>query len=92
MVPKEFFQRRTSFVWVSPEAVVWRCSVEKLFLEISQNSQENTCVRVSFRPKPYTPPFFTTFKLQVFAVDQVCNISNKYQPPINLAKYKYFCV
>ena len=24
------------------EAVVWRCSVKKLFLEISQNSQENT--------------------------------------------------
>ena len=31
-----------------PEAVVWRCSVEKVFLEISQNSQENTCARVSF--------------------------------------------
>ena len=25
-----------------------RCSVKKLFLEISQNSQENTCTRVSF--------------------------------------------
>ena len=30
------------------EAVVWRCSVGKVFLEISQNSQENTCARVSF--------------------------------------------
>ena len=30
------------------EAVVWRCSVEKVFLEISKNSQENTCDRVSF--------------------------------------------
>ena len=34
------------------EAVVWRCSaagsVEKMFLEISQNSQENTCARVPF--------------------------------------------
>ena len=30
------------------EAVVWRCSVKKVFLEISQNSQENTCARVSF--------------------------------------------
>ena len=29
------------------EAVVWRCSVKKLFLEFSQNSQENTCARVS---------------------------------------------
>ena len=30
-----------------PEAVVERCSVKKVFLETSQNSQENTCVRVS---------------------------------------------
>ena len=30
------------------EAVTQRCSVEKVFLEISQNSQEITCVRVSF--------------------------------------------
>ena len=30
------------------EAVVPRWSFEKLFLEISQNSQENTCARVSF--------------------------------------------
>ena len=30
------------------KAVVRRCSVKKLFLEISQNSQENTCARVSF--------------------------------------------
>ena len=29
------------------EAVVQRCSFKKVFLEISQNSQENTCVRVS---------------------------------------------
>ena len=29
------------------EAVVQRFSVEKEFLEISQNSQENTCARVS---------------------------------------------
>ena len=31
----------------SSEAVTRRCSVKKLFLEISQNSQENTCSRVS---------------------------------------------
>ena len=30
------------------EAVGQRCSVKKAFLEISQNSQENTCARVSF--------------------------------------------
>ena len=30
------------------EAVVQRCSVEKVFLEISQNSQENTYATVFF--------------------------------------------
>ena len=31
----------------NPEAVAQRCPVKKVFLEISQNSQENTCARVS---------------------------------------------
>ena len=30
------------------EAVVWRCSSKLVFLKISQISQENTCVGVSF--------------------------------------------
>ena len=30
------------------EVVVQRCSVKKVFLTVSQNSQENTCARVSF--------------------------------------------
>ena len=30
------------------EAVAQRCYVKKVFLEISQNSQENTYARVSF--------------------------------------------
>ena len=30
------------------EAAAQRCSLKKVFLEISQNSQENTCARVSF--------------------------------------------
>ena len=30
------------------EAVVQRCSAKKMFLKISQNSQENTCARVFF--------------------------------------------
>ena len=35
-------------VTVSPEAVARLCSVKKAFLEISQNSRENTCARVFF--------------------------------------------
>ena len=30
------------------EAVVRRCSIKNVFVEISQNSQENTCARLSF--------------------------------------------
>ena len=33
------------------EKVVQRCSVKMAFLKISQNSQENTCARVSFLTK-----------------------------------------
>ena len=35
-------------MFITTEAVVQRCSLKKMFLEISQNSQENTCTRVSF--------------------------------------------
>ena len=38
-LPKTFMTYRSSHQ---------RCSVKKVFLEISQNSQENTCARVSF--------------------------------------------
>ena len=36
---------------VNAEAVTQRCSVKKLFSEVSQNSQENTCTRVTFSIK-----------------------------------------
>ena len=36
------------FLLLQTEAVVRRCSVNKVFLEISQNSQEDACVRDSF--------------------------------------------
>ena len=39
------------YVTYTSEAVVRRCSVENVFLEISQNSLENTCARVSFLNK-----------------------------------------
>ena len=34
--------------WLSSEAVTGGVLHEKVFLEISQNSQETTCARVSF--------------------------------------------
>ena len=38
------------------KAVAQRCSLKKVFLEISQNSQENTCARVSFLIKLQVAP------------------------------------
>ena len=38
------------------KAVAQTCSVKKVFLEISQNPQENTCARVSFLIKLQAPP------------------------------------
>ena len=46
-----FFHRTppaTASEKVKAEAVVWRCSVKKVLLEMLLNSQENTCARVSF--------------------------------------------
>ena len=40
--------RSQMFKRVLTKAVSRRCSVKKVFLEISQNSPENTCARVSF--------------------------------------------
>ena len=41
------------------EAVSWRCFVKTVFLEISQNSQKNTCARVFFNK-------VANFSLQLF--------------------------
>ena len=41
--------KKVNLLWKElVEAVARRCSVKKVFLEILQNSQENTCARVSF--------------------------------------------
>ena len=34
--------------YLQSEALVRSCSLKKVFLKISQNSQEDTCVRVTF--------------------------------------------
>ena len=44
------------------KAVVWRCSVKTLFLKISQNSEENTCLGASFIKKVLGIRSVTLFK------------------------------
>ena len=46
-----FCHRRGSFTKMFfTEKVTRRCSVKKIFLKMSQNSLENTCARVTYRP------------------------------------------
>ena len=45
-----FLIRDARFLIIT-EAVIWRCSVEKVFLEITQNSQENTCAKKARKAK-----------------------------------------
>ena len=44
----ELNKSQTLIYWISSEAVAQRCSLKKVFWEISRNSQENTRARVSF--------------------------------------------
>ena len=37
-----------SLVGMKEGAVIWRCSVNKVFWKTAQNSQRNTCAGVSF--------------------------------------------
>ena len=63
----------------TPEAVARRCSVKKVFLEISQNSQENTCAIVSF-----------LIKLQVSGLRSVTLLKKRLWQkcfPVNFAKF-----
>ena len=43
----------------STAAVVWKCSVQKVFLEILQNSLENTCARIFFNKVKAACSFIT---------------------------------
>ena len=57
------------------EAVVQSCSTRKMFLKISQNSQESTCARVSFLIKSQAwglQLYYETFA-QVFSCE-ICEI------------------
>ena len=75
------------------EAVVQRCSAKKVFLRISQNSQENTCTRVSFLIKLQACNFIKKETLtQVFSCE-FCKISQNtflYRTPLVAASEAYF--
>ena len=60
---------------ITAEEVAWRCSVKKVLLKISQNSQENTCARVSFLIKLQRPNITKNFRNYTFQlIDDICSI------------------
>ena len=72
----------------SSEAVSQRCSAKKLFLEISQNSQENTCARASFLIKLIKKEILA----QVFSCE-FCEISKNtffYRTPLVAASVSFY--
>ena len=59
------------------EAVAQTCSVKKMFLEISQNLQENTCARVSILIKLQAASNFIKIETLAQAIScEFCEISN----------------
>ena len=67
------------YIWTDhSEAVAQRCSVKKMFLQLLQNSQENTCARVSFLIKLQTSVrnFIKKETLALVLSCQFCEIFN----------------
>ena len=63
------------FDLVCPEAVAQRSPIKKVFLEFSQNSQENTCARVSFLIKLQVCNFIKKETLAQVLFCEFCEIS-----------------
>ena len=57
------------FVSVATEAVPYRFSLKKASLEISQNSQENTCARIPFLIKLHA--YFAKFLRTPFVTEHL---------------------
>ena len=57
--------KNTSFS-VTARSSHQKCSIKKVFLKISQNSQENTCARVSFSKKETLTQAFSCEFLEIF--------------------------
>ena len=86
---KEIFSKlqcglKCRIIWILinlvPEAATWGVLCKKVFLEISQNSRKNTCIRVSFLNKAAG---FRTLA-QVFSCE-FCEISKNifYRTPLD---------
>ena len=80
------------FLFYPAEAVVQRCSVKKVFLEISQNSQKNTCARVSFLIKLQASGFFRIHFFLIVEVSFLHILYEFYEIKLNVMKYTLNCI
>ena len=79
---------------VETEAVAQRCSIKKLFLEISENSRENTFARVSFLIELIFNFFKKEFLTQVFSCELCESSKNTFSyrtPPVAASVQARFC-
>ena len=81
-----------AFLFYPAEAVVQRCSVKKAFLEISQNSQENTCARVSLLIKFHASGFFWIILFLIVEVSFSQILYEFHEIKLNVMKYTLTCV
>ena len=69
VINKTLIRKASCFFFV----IVQRCSIKKMFLETSQNSQENICVRISFSKLWHTcfPVNFVKFSRTPFCIEHL---------------------
>ena len=83
------------YITYAPEAVVNSCSVKKAFFEISQNSQENACARVSFLKKRLWhrcfPVNFATFLRTFFLTEHLRWLLLTFQSESTLYSFRASC-
>ena len=94
----ELFTRATVFyyyVTYAEEAVVRKYSIKKAFLEISQNSQENTCATVSFLKKRlwqrYFPVNFEKFVRTHFLTEHLRWLLLAFQNESTVCSFRTSC-
>ena len=86
-----YFLASFAFLFYPAEAVAERCSVKKVLLEISQNSQENACAIVSFLIKLQASGFFSIPFFVIVEVSFLHILYGSHEIKLNVMKYTLNC-
>ena len=97
-ISRNYYDRKLNrnILYIFLEAIARRCFVKKLFLEISQKSQENNCARDSFLIKPQACNFIKKESLTQMFSCELGNISknsffNRKPPHLLLFYHLIWC-